>query len=273
MNDLCAAGEPFAADCAADVVVHAAARVHIMRDTAADPLSVFRTVNVEGSLAVARQARATGAKRLVYLSSVKVLGESSPLDKPLTAASATKPVDAYGRSKLEAEQALAAACRNSGMELVVVRLPLVYGPGVRANFDRLMRAVLNRALLPLGLLDNNRRSLVGIDNLADLVAVCVRHPAAAGRCWLVSDGEDLSTAALVRRIGAAVGIAPRLLPVPAWALRLGGALTGRGDAVRRLCGSLRVDIDETINLLGWAPAVGVDEGLRRAVAPLLRATC
>lgn len=270
MNELAGVGSVFAGDCSADVVVHTAARVHVMRDTVADPLAAFRAVNVSGSLAVAQQARATGARRLVFLSSVKVLGESSLPGRPLTIDSPPAPLDAYGQSKLEAEEALGEFCRRSGMELVVLRPPLVYGPDVSANFDRLMRAVLRRVPLPFGGIEENRRSLVGIDNLIDLILVCVRHPAAAGRAFLVCDGEDLSTAELIRRLARALGVAPRLLPVPYWALQLMGSLVGRGDTVRRLCGSLQVDISETRRLLGWSARVSVDEGLRRAAAPLLR---
>lgn len=270
MNELADGGEAFVGDNSADVVVHTAARVHVLRDTATNPLAAFRAVNVGGSLAVARQARAAGARRLVFLSSIKVLGEASFPGQPLTATSPPAPVDAYGKSKLEAEQALGEFCRQSGMELVVLRPPLVYGPGVKANFDRLMRAVLRRVPLPFGRLDENRRSLVGIDNLVDLIVACIIHPVAVSRPLLVSDGEDLSTAELVRRLARALGVTPRLLPVPRWALQVGGSMLGRGDAIRRLCGSLQVDLTETRRLLGWSAPVSVDEGLRRATAPLLQ---
>jgi nucleoside-diphosphate-sugar epimerase len=270
MNELAGEGDVFAGDCSADVVVHTAARVHVMRDTAANPMAAFRAINVRGSLAVAHQARAAGARRFVFLSSIKVLGESSLPGQPLTASSPPMPVDAYARSKLEAEEALGNFCRESGMELAVLRPPLVYGPDVKANFDRLMRAILRRVPLPFGKLVENRRSLVGIDNLIDVVIACVRHPAVAGRALLVSDGEDLSTAELVRRLARALGVAPRLLPVPRWVLQLGGSVMGRSAAVQRLCGSLQVDISETRRILDWTAPVSVDEGLRRAAAPLLR---
>lgn len=262
---------PLTGPCAVDVVVHSAARVHVMQETAGNSLALFRAVNVEGSLALARQTHAAGARRFIYLSSVKVLGESSQPGWPLTVSTTPAPADAYSQSKLEAEHALTAFCAGSGMELVVVRPPLVYGPGVKANFERLMRAVAQRRPLPFGRLTENRRSLVALGNLVDLVSVCAFHSAAAGRTFLVSDGEDLSTAELVRRLARALGVRPRLLPVPLWALRIAGTLFGRRDAVERLCGSLQVDIRDTRAILSWAPTVTVDEGLVRAAAPLLAA--
>jgi nucleoside-diphosphate-sugar epimerase len=270
MTTLGGAGDPLLDDPAVDVVVHAAARVHVMRETTTDPLALFRRVNVDGSLAVARQARAAGATRFVYLSSVKVLGESSSPGHPFREDSEPTPVDAYGVSKLEAESALDAFCTDSGMELVVIRPPLVYGPGVKANFERLMRALSRRRPLPFGRLDGNRRSLIALDNLVDLIATCIDHPAAAGRTFLVSDGEDLSTAALARRLARALDVRPRLLPVPVRALQFAGLVAGRQGAVQRLCGSLQVDIGAAYRYLGWKPARTVDEGLARAAAHFLR---
>ena len=167
---------------------------------------------------------------------------------------------------------LAAFCADTEMELVIIRPPLVYGPGVKANFERLMRAVAQRQPLPFGLINQNRRSLVAIDNLVDLVVTCVNHPAAPGRAFLVSDGEDLSTAELVRRLSHALGVRPRLLPVPAWALHAITAAIGRGDAARRLCESLQVDIGALRRDLGWAPPITVDEGLARAAEYFLSGT-
>lgn len=270
MNTLGSDADPLVDPPAIDVVVHAAARVHVMRETTTDPLTLFRRVNVEGSLALARQARAAGARRLVYLSSVKVLGESSSPGQPLREDSERSPADAYGISKLEAESALDAFCTDSGMELVIIRPPLVYGPGVGANFERLMRAVARRRPLPFGRLDDNRRSFVALENLVDLIDTCIDHPAAAGRTFLVGDGEDLSTAALVRRLARALGVRPRLLPVPVWLLQFAGVAVGRQDAVRRLCGSLQVDIGAARRALGWVPPRTVDEGLARAAAQFLQ---
>jgi len=270
MDTLGSDADPLSTPCSADVVVHAAARVHMMHDDAADSLALFRAVNVGGTLAIARQARSAGARRFVYLSSVKVLGERSLTGRPLTSESPPAPADPYGVSKLEAERALAAFCSSSGMELVIIRPPLVYGAGAKANFERLMQAVARGRPLPFGRLDKNRRSLVGLNNLVDLLAVCVDHPAAAGRTFLVSDDEDLSTAELVRRLAKALGRPARLLPVPVWALELAGRLIGRHDAVQRLCGSLQVDVGVTCRDLGWSPPISVDEGLAQAAVHYLR---
>lgn len=270
INALGGGAKPLEEGCAADVVVHAAARVHMMRDRVADSLALYRAVNVEGSLALARQSRAAGARRFVYLSSIKVLGESSVRGQPLDNCSPAVPADAYGVSKLEAERALATFCSDTGMELVVIRPPLVYGPGVKANFERLMRAIARRWPLPFGRIDDNRRSLVGLDNLVDLIAACIGHPAAAGRTFLVSDGEDLSTAALVRRLAQALGVPSRLVPVPVSVLRLAGAAIGRRAAVQRLCGSLQVDIGAARSELGWTPPSTVDEGFAKTARHFLR---
>jgi nucleoside-diphosphate-sugar epimerase len=270
MGTLGSDAAPLTEPCEADVVVHAAARVHVMRNSSADAIASFRAVNVEGALAIARQSRLAGARRFVFLSSTKVFGESSLPGQPLDSDSATAPADAYGVSKLEAERALAEFCSNSGMELVIVRPPLVYGPGVKANFEQLMRAVARRRPLPFGRLGDNRRSLVGLDNLVDLIALCTDHPEAAGRTFLVSDGEDLSTAALVRRLARALGVSARLLPVPVWGLQLIGAMSGRLDAVQRLCGTFQVDIGTTCRKLRWSPPCTVDQGLERAASDFLR---
>ena len=248
-----------------DVLIHLAARVHIMKDSAGHPLAEFRKVNVEGTLNLARQAAAAGVKRFVFMSSVKVNGECTQLGQAFTEADAPAPQDAYGVSKHEAELGLRQIAGESGMEVVIIRPPLVYGPGVKANFAALMRAVQGGWPLPLGAV-HNRRSLVALDNLVDFIVTCLTHPQAANQTFLVSDGNDLSTPELVRGLARAVGGAARLLPVPVWALRAGASLLGKGDAMQRLCGNLQVDISRARSLLGWAPPVSVDEGLRRAVA-------
>jgi nucleoside-diphosphate-sugar epimerase len=247
------------------VVVHAAARVHVMDDTAADPLTEFRRVNVEGTLNLARQAAAAGVRRFVFISSIKVNGESTLPEQPFTPDDKPAPLDAYGVSKMEAEQGLRELAAQTGMEVVIIRLPLVYGPGVKANFAALMRAVQRGWPLPLGAV-HNQRSLVALDNLVDFIVTCLSHPQAANQTFLVSDGHDLSTTELVRGLACAAGVPARLLPVPVWALQAGAALLGKGDAVQRLCGNLQVDIAKARTLLGWVPPVSVDEGLRRAVA-------
>jgi nucleoside-diphosphate-sugar epimerase len=245
-------------------VVHLAARVHVMRDTETDPLAAFRAVNVEGTLNLARQAAAAGVHRFVFISSVKVNGESTLPGHPFTADDAPAPLDAYGVSKMEAEQGLREIALQTGMEVVIIRPPLVYGQGVKANFAALMRAVQRGWPLPLGAV-HNQRSLVALDNLVDFIVTCITHPQAANQTFLVSDGQDLSTTELVRGMARAVGVPARLLPVPVWALQAGAALLGKGDAVQRLCGNLQVDISKARNLLGWVPPISVDEGLRRAV--------
>lgn len=244
-----------------EVVIHCAARVHVMDEQAADPLAEFRAVNVEATRHLAQQAAAAGVTRFVFVSSIKVNGEETAAGRPFTADATARPQDAYGQSKLEAEQALFAIAAQTGLEVVVVRPPLVYGPGVKANFASLMRALQRRLPLPFGAIDN-RRSLVARDNLVDLLLCCARHPAAAGQVFLVSDGEDLSTAQLCRGLSQALGVRPRLLPVPPALLRLLGRLTGRSQQVQRLLGSLQVDISATCRRLDWRPPVRVEQALR-----------
>ena len=246
-------------------VVHLAARVHVMHDNVADPLAVFRAVNVEGTLSLALQAAAAGVKRFVFISSVKVNGESTPPGRAFAETDAPNPQDAYGQSKHEAEQGLRQLSADTGMEVVIIRPPLVYGPGVKANFAALMRAVQRGWPLPLGAV-HNQRSLVALSNLVDFIVTCITHPQAANQTFLVSDGQDLSTTGLVRGMAQAAGVPARLLPVPVWALQAGATLLGKGDAVQRLCGNLQVDISKARTLLGWVPPVAVEEGLRRAMA-------
>ena len=245
-------------------VVHLAARVHVMHDTEADPLTAFRAVNVEGTLNLARQAAAVGVKRFVFTSSVKVNGESTSPGRAFTEADVPNPQDAYGQSKHEAEQGLRQLSADTGMEVVIIRPPLVYGPGVKANFAALMRAVHRGWPLPLGAV-HNQRSLIALDNLVDFIVTCITHPQAANQTYLVSDGQDLSTTELVRGMAQAAGVPARLLPLPVWALQAGASLLGKGDAVQRLCGNLQVDISKARNLLGWVPPISVEEGLRRAM--------
>jgi nucleoside-diphosphate-sugar epimerase len=245
-------------------LVHLAARVHVMHDTESDPLTAFRAVNVEGPLNLARQAAAAGVKRFVFVSSVKVNGESTQPGRAFTEADAPNPQDAYGLSKHEAEQCLRQLSADTGMEMVIIRPPLVYGPGVKANFAALMRAVQRGWPLPLGAV-HNQRSLVALSNLVDFIVTCITHPQAANQTFLVSDGQDLSTTELVRGMAQAAGVSARLLPVPVWALQVGASLLGKGDAVQRLCGNLQVDISKARNLLGWVAPVSVEEGLRRAM--------
>jgi nucleoside-diphosphate-sugar epimerase len=246
------------------VVIHAAARVHVINETASDPLTAFQVVNVDATLNLARQAVSAGVKRFVFISSIKVNGESTEPGHAFTEADTPNLQDAYGQSKHEAEQGLRQLSADTGMEVVIIRPPLVYGPGVKANFASLMRAVQRGWPLPLGAV-HNQRSLVALDNLVDLIVTCITHPQAANQTFLVSDGQDLSTTELVRGMAQAAGVPARLLPVPVWALKTGASLLGKGDAVQRLCGNLQVDISKARTLLGWNPPISVDEGLRRAV--------
>lgn len=251
-----------------DQVVHAAARVHVMNDTEADPLTAFRRVNTQGTLALAEQAARAGVRRFVFISSIKVNGEQTAPGRPFDADQPVAPTDPYGLSKHEAEQGLLRLARDTAMEVVIIRPVLVYGPGVGANFASLMRWLKRGVPLPLGAV-RNRRSLVSLDNLVDLVAVCLDHPNAANQVFLVSDGEDLSTTDLLRRLGQALGRRPWLLPVPPRLLTLAAHLIGRTSITQRLFGSLQVDIDKNRRLLGWRPVVTVDHALRTTAASFL----
>ena len=244
-------------------VVHLAARVHVMREHAAEPLAEFRRVNVAGTLTLAQQAAAAGVRRFVYVSSAKVNGERGTFRETDPAA----PVDAYGVSKHEAEAGLRAIAASTGMEVVIVRPPLVYGPGVQANFRALMRAIARGVPLPLGAV-HNRRSLVAVDNLVDFLLTTTEHPAAANETFFVSDGEDLSTTDLIRRLARAMNRSPRLLPIPAVALMAAATLVGRRDVAERLLGTLTVDITKARQRLDWVPPVRVDDALARAVRAL-----
>lgn len=246
-----------------DVVFHLAARVHQLEDTAADPAAEYRRVNAAGTEHLARCAAARGVRRMVLVSSVKVNGESR--EQPYRDDEAPAPADPYGVSKLEAEQALARVARATGLEAVVLRPPLVYGPGVKANVLRLLRAVDSGLPLPLGGV-RNRRSLVFSGNLVDALVACGTHPGAPGHTYLVSDGEDVSTPGLIRAIAAALGRSARLVPVPFPLLRAAGAILGKGAAVERLGGSLMVDSSGIRRELGWAPPFTLREGLERTAA-------
>lgn len=247
-----------------EIVVHLAARVHVMHDKSSDPLAEFREVNVQGTLELARQAVAAGARRFVYVSSVKVNGESTCPGQAFLESDSPKPQDDYGISKHEAEQGLRQLALETGLEVVIVRPPLVYGPGVKANFAALMRAVQKGWPLPLGAV-KNRRSLVALDNLTDFIRTVITHPAAANQIFLISDGHDLSTAELIRAIADAAHTRARLIAVPLWMLELAGRFSGKTQTVERLCGNLQVDCSKARNRLGWVPVVSVQEGLRRVI--------
>lgn len=245
-------------------VVHCAARVQVMTDNSSDPLAEFRQVNVESTANLARQSAAAGVKRFVFLSSIKVNGEVTEAGQPFTADDVPAPEDAYGVSKHEAEQLLWQITAETGMEVVIIRPPLVYGPGVKANFQSMMRWLARGVPLPLAAVTENRRSLVALGNLVDLIVTCLNHPAAANQTFLVSDGEDLSTAELLKRLGASMGHPARLFYLPTGLLKLGVAVVRKPGIYQRLCGSLQLDIAKTRQLLGWNPPMSVDDGLRRA---------
>jgi len=247
-----------------DVLVHLAARVHVIHDTEIDPLTAFREVNVNGTLNLARQAVKAGCKRFIFVSSIGVNGSQTQVGKPFSEVDQVSPHNAYALSKWEAEKGLIRIADETGLEVVIIRPPLVYGYNAPGNFGSLMQAVLRGWPLPLGAL-NNQLSLVALDNLVDFIFTCIMNPQAASQVFLVSDGRDLSTAELVRGMAEAAAVPLRLLPLPLWALQAGASLLGKGKVVQRLCGNLQVDISKAYNLLGWVPPVSVEEGLRRAM--------
>ncbi|MCD2175639.1 SDR family oxidoreductase [Rhizobium sp. C4] len=240
-----------------DAVVHTAARVHQMTEQAAEAEALYRQTNVEGTLNLARQAAASGVRRFVFMSSIKAMGEAGHFSE----ATPCRPEDAYGRSKCEAEEALLKLSGEAGLEIVILRLPLVYGPGVKGNFASLMRVVEKGIPLPLGAV-NNARCLLYLDNLTDVIALCLAHQSAAGRAWLPSDGSAVSTSQLIRGIAAAMGRKARLVPVPPAFMRLAASLLGKGPAVARLFGDLTVDSAPLVQELGWRPPVMMADGLK-----------
>ncbi|MCQ2029692.1 UDP-glucose 4-epimerase family protein [Stutzerimonas zhaodongensis] len=244
-----------------DVVVHTAARVHVMDESSNDPLQAFRLVNVFATLHLARQAVEAGVSRFVFISSIKVSGEQTRPDAPFRADGDPRPIDPYGVSKREAEDGLQALAAETGMEVVIVRPPLVYGPGVKGNFASMIKLVEKGVPLPLGAI-HNKRSLVSIGNLVDLIIRCLNHPAAANQVFLAGDGEDLSTTELLRGVGRAMGKPVWLIPVPASVLRLSATLLGKKAMAQRLLGSLQVDISKAHDLLGWTPPHTLEEGLK-----------
>jgi nucleoside-diphosphate-sugar epimerase len=245
-----------------DTVIHLAARVHIMQDKVTNPLAEYRKVNVDGTLNLARQAAGAGVRRFLFISSIKVNGEATMEGYPYKPDDQPAPVDPYGISKREAEDALRRLAHETGMEVVIIRPPLVYGPGVKANFYTMMRLLDKRAPLPLGAV-YNQRSLIALDNLIDLIVMCIEHPAAADQIFLAADGEDISTTELLQRIAAALGKKPRLIPVPMSLLQGGARLLGKQALAQRLCGSLQIDISKTRELLNWTPPLTLDQAIRK----------
>ena len=244
-----------------DIVIHIAARVHVMDDVVEDPLAEYRKVNLEGTLNLARQAAFGGVKRFIFISSIKVNGESTRPGEYFTADDEACPADPYAISKWEAEVGLNKLAIETGMEVTIIRPPLVYGPGAGGNFRSLIRWVNNGIPLPFGAI-RNKRSLVALDNLVSLIITCMNHVAAANQIFLVSDGEDLSTRDLVKRIAEALAKPARIIPIPVWLLNLAGLLLGRRSMVQRLRGSLQVDLSKERKLLGWEPPISVTEAMR-----------
>jgi len=245
-----------------DVVIHAAARVHIMKDDAADPMLEYRRTNVEGTLNLARQAAAASIKRFIFLSSIKVNGEQTEVGRPFYADDTARPIDDYGVSKAEAEKGLQEISLDTGMEVVIIRAPLVYGQNIKGNFAKLIALVAKGVPLPLAMV-KNQRSFVAIDNLVDLIITCINHPKAANQIFLVSDGQDLSTPELLDGMAKAMGRDMRLFPIPLSLLSLVAGVIGKRDEANRLLGSLQLDISKTLDVLDWAPVIDFEEGVRR----------
>lgn len=243
-----------------DTVVHCAARVHVMTEDEADPLEAFRAVNVEGTLRLAQQAAKAGVKRFVFLSSIKVNGEHTDGRPPFSSSDAPVPEDHYGISKYEAEEQLKAISKETALELTIVRPPLVYGPGVKGNFRKLMALADSGIPLPFGAV-NNQRSLIYIGNLVDFIVFAALHKDSANEVYVVSDGEDLSTKDLLTELRLLMDRKPRLVPVPVWVFQTMASVFGKKDVVQRLFGSLQVNPEKVMRQLGWKPKYSVREGL------------
>lgn len=246
----------------ASCIIHCAARAHVMNEGNDNPYYLYHKINVDGTLNLARQAAVNGVKRFIYISSIKVNGESTRVNSPFTEKNIPAPEDAYGISKLVAENSLRELSIETNMEVVIIRPPLVYGPGVKANFSAMMNLASKNLPLPLGAI-NNKRSMVALDNLVDLIVTCIEHPKAANKTFLVSDDHDVSTTELLEMMVRAIGKTPRLLPVPMEWLKFAGKLIGKQAVIERLCGNLQVDISYTKEILGWQPPISMEEGIKR----------
>ena len=257
--------------CDIDAIIHCAARTHIMHDEVADPLAEYRRVNVEGTLNLARQGVAAGIKRFVYLSSIKVNGESTTLGSPFYESDSLSTKDFYGQSKAEAELQLIKLANTTGLEVVIIRPTLVYGPGVKANFSSLMNLVSKGVPLPFGCITQNKRSMVSVTNLVDLIITCIDHPKAANQVFLVSDDHDVSTSEMVREMAKALDKPTWQLPIPFWCYKLVGKLFNQSDVVDRLTGSLQVDISHTKEILSWKPPQTLQEGFKQTAQAFIQA--
>jgi nucleoside-diphosphate-sugar epimerase len=252
-----------------DCVIHCAAKVHVMGTKQKDLLNIYRRVNIEGTKNLAEQAASLGIKRFIFLSSIKVNGERTKGYLSFRYSDNPQPEDAYGISKFETELALKQISKKTGLEIVVIRAPLVYGPGVKGNFLRLLDLVYRKTPLPFAKI-NNLRSFVSIDNLTELIIRCIDHPKAAEKIFLASDNEDVSTPDLIIKLSKFMNKTPRLFPIPVWILQLMGQLSGKSLEVERLTGSLRIDISDTHKILGWSPFLSLNEGLEKVVKWYLR---
>lgn len=249
---------------AVDVVIHCAARVHQMNESREEAKTLYEEVNVAGTLNLAKQAAKAGVKRFVFISSIKVNGEWTKESVPFTADDSPHPLDAYGQSKYEAEKELTEFAQQSGLELVIIRPPLVYGPGVKANFLSMMNVVAKGLPLPLGMI-KSLRSFVYVENLVDLILECSEHPKAPGNIFLVSDDEDISIRELLRLLAQLSGKKSYLLPIPKFLLIFLLSLIGKKAAAQRLCQPLQLDIQKTKDILGWKPKYSLREGLKKTV--------
>lgn len=247
-----------------DVIIHCAARAHIMNDQSQDPLTEFRKVNTHGTLNLANQAASLGVKRFIYISSIKVNGESTTETEPFRFDSERRPLDPYGISKSEAETQLLSLGKETGMEIVIIRPPLFYGEGVKANFSALMKLVKKGLPLPFRWINTNKRSLVSVYNLVDLIQVCIDHPKAANNVFLVSDDNDISTADMVVLMSKVQNKTNLSLPVPLWVYKLVGKILSKQGVIDRLTGSLQLDIEHTKNTLDWKPPYSVEHGFKLA---------
>ncbi|MGL6315414.1 UDP-glucose 4-epimerase family protein [Vibrio sp. WXL103] len=252
-----------------DVVIHLGARVHVMQDSLDNPLALYREVNTAGTINLAKQAALAGVRRFIFISTIKVNGESSIVGKPFKESDPHAFNDDYGQSKSEAEKQLVALGESTGLEVVIIRPTLVYGAGVKANFASLMNLVNRGIPLPFGNISNNKRSLVSVSNLVDLIATCIDHPNAANQVFLVSDDNDLSTSEMVDYMAASLGKSNFQIPIPQFALKLVGKLLGKSDVIDRLLGSLQVDITHTKKTLGWEPPQKLEDGFKEAASAFI----
>ena len=247
-----------------DCVIHCAARAHVMNENKLDTLATYRKVNVDGTRNLAEQCAKAGVKRLIFLSSIKVNGEKTKVSFSFRHDDNPKPEDAYGISKWEAELALQQVSKKYGIEIVIIRAPLVYGPNVKGNFLKLINIAARRIPLPISRI-NNIRSFVGIENLIDLISCCIKHPAAAGKIFLVSDNKDMSTPELIKKIGKAMGKSQYFIPLPVSILQFLGAIIGKSSEIERLVSNLQMDCNNTFEVLGWRPPVNPDDAILETI--------